>query len=68
MQIKNEEKSGNILMVIKMLLASLLAFFTSVGIGKVFIPWMEKRRYTQPLKDEVAEMYNEKAKEEAFNK
>ena len=55
-------------MAIKMLLASLLAFFASVGIGKVFIPWMEKHSFTQPLKDEVAQMYNAKDKEEAIKK
>lgn len=55
-------------MAIKMLLAAFLAFFTSVGIGKVLIPWMEKHSFAQPLKDEVAQMYNEKDKEEAIKK
>lgn len=51
-------------MVIKMLIAFFLAFLVTVGIARVFIPWMKKRSFTQPLKDEVVQMYNERDKEE----
>ena len=46
-------------MAIKMILAFLLAFGISAGFGKFFVPWLKKHSFSQPLKDEVAQIYIE---------
>ena len=48
-------------MMIRMIAAFILAFLVSAGVGKLYIPWLKKHSFNQPLKDEVAEIYNEKA-------
>ena len=47
-------------MITKMLIAFVLSFFISIGFGKYFVPWLKKKDFSQPLKDEVAQMYLEK--------
>lgn len=51
-------------MTIKMLVAFAVAFFVSAGIGKLYIPWLNKHKFSQPIKDEVAQMYAENSEEE----
>ncbi|MBO5497085.1 MAG: hypothetical protein J5967_06730 [Oscillospiraceae bacterium] len=50
-------------MVLRMLLALLAAFAVSAGFGKVYVPWLKKKKAAQPLKDEVARIYAEKTAE-----
>lgn len=50
-------------MVIKMIIAFVLAFLITIGIGKVYIPWLRQKGFSQPLKHEVAQMYEEKNEE-----
>ena len=45
-------------------LAFLLAFLASATFGKYYVPWLEKKNAKQPLKEEVARMYAEKAGED----
>ena len=40
-------------MVIWMLSALIIAFSVSYISGKLYIPWLKKRGFVQPLKDEV---------------
>ena len=40
-------------MVIWMLSALIIAFLVSCVSGKLYIPWLKKRGFVQPLKDEV---------------
>ena len=48
-------------MAIQFLIALLIGFIFSLVFGKKFIPWMEKKGFTQPLKEEVKEnVYSEK--------
>ena len=49
-------------MVIKMILAFVLAFAASVGFGKWYVPWLKKHGAKQPLKDEVASIYADREK------
>ncbi len=51
-------------MAIKMLIAFAVAFLVSTGIGKLYIPWLNKHKFSQPIKDEVAQMYAENVEEE----
>lgn len=46
-------------MVMKMLIAFMLSFLISIGFGKFFIPWLKQNAFSQPLKDEVAQIYSE---------
>ncbi len=48
-------------MVLHVIGACLLAFLVSAGFGKIYLPWLEKKRAHQPLKDEVARIYAGKA-------
>ena len=36
-----------------MLSALIIAFLVSCASGKLYIPWLKKRGFVQPLKDEV---------------
>ena len=48
-------------MAIQLLIALLIGFFISMLLGRKVIPWMEKKGFTQPLKEEVREnIYAEK--------
>ena len=47
-------------MMMKLLLAILVAFVISVAIGKWYVPWLKKHGAKQPIKDEVAAIYAEK--------
>lgn len=47
-------------MAIKMMIAFVLSFLFSIAFGKYFIPWLKKKNFSQPLKDEVAQIYSEK--------
>ena len=48
-------------MVIQILIALLIGFIFSLVFGKRLIPWIEKKGFTQPLKQEVKEnVYSEK--------
>ena len=40
-------------MTIVLVAAFLLAFVLSLVLGKHLIPWLKKREFVQPLKDEV---------------
>ena len=40
-------------MIIWMLSALVIAFLVSYVSGKQYIPWLKKRGFVQPLKDEV---------------
>ena len=40
-------------MLIQILIALLAAFLVSVGFGKWLVPWLKKKEFEQPLKDEV---------------
>ena len=51
-------------MSIKMLVAFAVAFLVSAGIGKLYMPWLNKHKFSQPIKDEVAQMYAENSEEE----
>ena len=51
-------------MAIKMLIAFAVAFLVSAGIGKLYIPWLNKHKFSQPIKEEVAQMYAENIEEE----
>lgn len=51
-------------MTIKMLVAFAVAFFVSAGIGILYIPWLNKHKFSQPIKDEVVQMYAENIEEE----
>ena len=50
-------------MVTKMISAFVLAFLISIGIGRIYIPWLRHKGYSQPLKHEVAQMYEGKNEE-----
>ena len=47
-------------MAVKMMIAFLLSFLISIGFGRIFVPWLKKHSFSQPLKDEVAQIYTEK--------
>ena len=40
-------------MMLQMISAALLALLVCLGIGKGLIPWLKKKGFVQPLKDEV---------------
>ena len=46
-------------MIIQMIAAFLLVFVVSAGFGKLYIPWLRKHSFNQPLKDEVAKLYED---------
>ena len=47
-------------MIIRIISAGVLAFLFAKQFGKMFIPWLEKSGFIQPLKREVvAEIYEE---------
>ena len=47
-------------MAIVLLIALLIGFLFSMVIGKKYISWIEKKGFTQPLKEEVKEkIYSE---------
>ena len=48
-------------MVIKMLGAFLTAFLVSAVFGRRFVSWLGKNKAVQPLKDEVAKIYQEQS-------
>ena len=54
-------------MGIKMLGAFVVAFLFSSVFGKYYIPWLKKRGATQPLKDEVAQIYKENSNDRNEN-
>lgn len=54
-------------MGIKMLGAFMAAFLFSSVFGKYYIPWLKKRGATQPLKDEVAQIYKENSNDRNEN-
>ena len=45
--------------MIRILASLLLAGAVSAVFGKYAVPWLKKKNFEQPLKDEVAEMYKE---------
>ncbi len=47
-------------MEIRIIIGFLLAFVIALVLGKLLIPWLNRRRMTQPLKEEVAQIYDEK--------
>ena len=48
-------------MLIGIVIAVLVAFTSSKILGNKMIPWLEKKGFTQPLKEEVKEkVYTEK--------
>ena len=48
-------------MALQLLIALSIGFYFSMVFGKKFISWMEKKGFTQPLKEEVKEnVYSEK--------
>ena len=46
-------------MVIRMLIAALASFLIAAAFGRVYVPWLKKRGASQPLKEEVARIYEE---------
>ena len=46
-------------MALRILIAFLAAFLVSSVFGKYYIPWLEKKNARQPLKEEVAKIYEE---------
>ena len=50
-----------------MIISALLAFLVAVAFGKYYIPWLKRRGATQPLKDEVAQIYQERNTDENEN-
>ena len=46
-------------MTVKIIAAFLIAFLVSVLFGKHNVSWLEKREIRQPLKDEVAKIYDQ---------
>ena len=46
-------------MVISMLIAALAAFLIAAAFGRLYVPWLRKRGASQPLKEEVARIYEE---------
>ena len=55
-------------MEIRIIIAFLLAFVIALVLGKLFIPWLNRRRMAQPLKEEVARIYDEKEDAQAGEK
>ena len=47
-------------MEIRMIITALLAFLIAVAFGRFYIPWLKQRGASQPLKKEVAEIYEER--------
>lgn len=43
-------------MIIWMLSALIMAFVVSFVSGKLYIPWLKKRGFVQPLKNEVSQI------------
>lgn len=52
---------GGAEMMIKLLGACLLAFLFSAVFGKTYVHWLRKKSFSQPLKDEVAQIYKERS-------
>ena len=52
-------------MLARILLACALAFLVSAIFGKFYIPWLKKKKLEQPLKDEVAQMYEDQTDSES---
>ncbi len=46
-------------MVVEMIIAFVLAFLITIGFGKFYVPWLKRHKYSQPLKDEVSQIYTE---------
>ena len=46
-------------MVIRMLIAALASFLIAAAFGRFYVPWLKKRGASQPLKEEVARIYEE---------
>lgn len=54
------KERGDISMAVKMMIAFVLSFLISIGFGRIFVPWLKKHSFSQPLKSEVARIYTEK--------
>ena len=52
----------------KIVVSALLAFLVAVVFGKNYIPWLKRRGATQPLKDEVAQIYREQNNDSGENR
>ena len=46
-------------MVITMIISAFAAFLIAAAFGRFYIPWLKKRGASQPLKEEVARIYEE---------
>ena len=46
-------------MTVRLILAFVIAFATAAVVGKFYVPWLRKRGASQPLKEEVARIYEE---------
>ena len=55
-------------MEITIIIAFLLAFVIALVLGRLFIPWLNRRKMAQPLKEEVARIYAEKEEGQAAEK
>ena len=51
-------------MLVKLLAALVLAFLAAAGFGKRYVPWLEKKNARQPLKAEVAKIYEDQTGED----
>lgn len=52
-------------MAINMLFAFALDFLVSAIFGRFYIPWLKKKNLEQPLKDEVAQIYENRTDSES---
>ena len=46
-------------MAVKKIIAFVLTFLITIGFGKFFVPWLKNHNFSQPIKDEVAQIYTE---------
>ena len=46
-------------MLIKTIIAAMASFLIAAAFGRFYYPWLKKRGASQPLKEEVARIYEE---------
>lgn len=54
------KERGDISMAVKIMIAFMLSFLISIGFGRFFVPWLKRHSFSQPLKEEIAQMYERK--------
>ncbi len=51
-------------MATKMIIAAVMAFLFTAVFGRVYVPWLKNHGAAQPLKEEVAKIYEERENSE----